>query len=134
MLPKYYISKIPLIYSISAIFAHKSRYASFLHGVYGVTFAQVFCGEQMVACEQGHGCWLSWRPRYVQNSMLHIFFLTLKYCLSTVVWVLQNIGIGYRQWKIKTWVLVQKSVIDRVLPKIRSNLISRVSSLAQPTI
>jgi len=34
MLPKYYIGKIPLIYSISAIFAHKSIYASFLHGVF----------------------------------------------------------------------------------------------------
>jgi len=35
MLPKYYIGKIPLIYSISAIFAHKSHYDSFLHGVFG---------------------------------------------------------------------------------------------------
>jgi len=31
MLPQFYISKIPPIYSISAIFAHKSRYAGFLH-------------------------------------------------------------------------------------------------------
>jgi len=35
MLPKYYIGKILPIYRISAIFAHKSRYASFLHGVFG---------------------------------------------------------------------------------------------------
>jgi len=35
MLPKYYIGKILPICSISAIFAHKSRYASFLHGVFG---------------------------------------------------------------------------------------------------
>jgi len=36
MLPKYHhIAKIPLAYSISPIFAHKSRYASFLHGVFG---------------------------------------------------------------------------------------------------
>jgi len=35
MLPKYYISKILPIYRILAIFAHKSRYASFLHGVFG---------------------------------------------------------------------------------------------------
>jgi len=34
MLPKYYIGKILPIYSISAIFAHKSHYASFLHGVF----------------------------------------------------------------------------------------------------
>jgi len=33
MLPKYYIVKISPIYSISAIFAHKIRYASFLYGV-----------------------------------------------------------------------------------------------------
>jgi len=32
MLPKYYIDKIP---PILAIFAHESRYASFLHGVFG---------------------------------------------------------------------------------------------------
>jgi len=35
MLPKYYIGKIQPIYNISAIFAHESRYASFLHGVFG---------------------------------------------------------------------------------------------------
>jgi len=34
MLPKYYINKIRLIYSISAIFAYKSRYAGFLQGVF----------------------------------------------------------------------------------------------------
>jgi len=34
-LPKYYIGKILLIYSISLIFAHESRYACFLHGVFG---------------------------------------------------------------------------------------------------
>jgi len=34
MLPKYYICKILPMYSISAIFAHKSYYASFLHGVF----------------------------------------------------------------------------------------------------
>jgi len=39
MLPKYYIGKIPLIYSISAIFAHKSIYASFLHGVFVATLS-----------------------------------------------------------------------------------------------
>ena len=55
--------------------------------------------------------------------------------ISTVVWVLQNIGIGYWQWKIKTSVLAQKSLagIDRTLPKIQSNLICR-ASIAQPTI
>jgi len=31
------------------------------------------------------------------------FFITLS-CLSTVVWVLQNISISYRQWKVKTLV------------------------------
>jgi len=35
MLPKYYIDKIRPIYSISAIFPHESRYASFLHGMFG---------------------------------------------------------------------------------------------------
>ena len=35
MLPKYYIGKIPLIDRILAIFAHKSRYASFLNRVFG---------------------------------------------------------------------------------------------------
>ena len=35
MLPMYYIGKILTIYSISAIFTHKNRYASFLHGVFG---------------------------------------------------------------------------------------------------
>jgi len=35
MLPKYHIGKILPIYSMSAIFAHKSRYARFLHGVFG---------------------------------------------------------------------------------------------------
>jgi len=35
MLPKYYIGKILPIYSILSIFAHESRYASFLHGVFG---------------------------------------------------------------------------------------------------
>jgi len=34
MLPKYHIGKILPIYSISAIFAHKSRYTSFLHRVF----------------------------------------------------------------------------------------------------
>jgi len=34
MLPKYYISKNPPIYSILAIFAHKSCYASFLRRVF----------------------------------------------------------------------------------------------------
>jgi len=34
MLPKYYISKILPIDSISAIFVHKSFYVSFLHGVF----------------------------------------------------------------------------------------------------
>jgi len=34
LLPKYYIVKILPIYSISAIFAHKSRYANFLHRVF----------------------------------------------------------------------------------------------------
>jgi len=33
--PKYDIGKIPPIYNISAIFAHKSRYANYLHGVFG---------------------------------------------------------------------------------------------------
>ena len=35
MLPKYYVGKILPIYRISAILAHKSCYASFLHGVFG---------------------------------------------------------------------------------------------------
>ena len=35
MLPKYYIGKILPKHRISAIFAHKSRYTSFLHGVFG---------------------------------------------------------------------------------------------------
>jgi len=35
MLPKYYIGKILPMYSISAIFAHKSCCDSFLHGVFG---------------------------------------------------------------------------------------------------
>jgi len=34
MPPKYHIGKIPPIYSISAIFSHKSHYASFLFGVF----------------------------------------------------------------------------------------------------
>jgi len=37
MLPKYYIGKILPISSISAIFAHKSHCASFLHGVFRST-------------------------------------------------------------------------------------------------
>jgi len=45
------------------------------------------------------------------------FFITLKYGLSAVVWVLQNIRIGYWQWKIKTLVSAQTSLIDRALPK-----------------
>jgi len=35
MLPKHYISKILPIHSISAIFAHKSRFVTFLRGVFG---------------------------------------------------------------------------------------------------
>ena len=35
MLPKYYISEILPMHSISAVFAHKNPYASFLHGVFG---------------------------------------------------------------------------------------------------
>jgi len=35
MLPKYCIGKFGPTYSISAIFAHESHYASFLHGVFG---------------------------------------------------------------------------------------------------
>jgi len=35
ILPKYHIGKIPPIYNTSAICAHKSHYASFLHGVFG---------------------------------------------------------------------------------------------------
>jgi len=35
MLPKYYIGKSMPIYSISAIINHKSRYATFLHEVFG---------------------------------------------------------------------------------------------------
>jgi len=37
MLPKYHIGKIPTMYSFSAIFDHKSRYTSFLHGVFRST-------------------------------------------------------------------------------------------------
>jgi len=62
------------------------------------------------------------------------FFIALKYCLSTVVWVLQNSGIWYRQWKIRTSVAAQRSLTDRVLPKTQSNLASRSSNLAQLTI
>jgi len=35
MLPKYHIGKILPIYSISAMYAHKSCYASSLHRVFG---------------------------------------------------------------------------------------------------
>ena len=37
----------------------------------------------------------------------------------------------YQQWKIKTSVSAQKRRIDRALPKIQSNLVSRTSSQAQ---
>jgi len=43
--------------------------------------------------------------------------------------VLQNISIGYRQLKI-TLVSAQKSLIDRSLPKIQSNLISTARLVA----
>jgi len=43
MLPNYSIGKIPLIYSISATFAHKSQYASFLHGVFGNPSCNFIC-------------------------------------------------------------------------------------------
>jgi len=35
MFPKYHIGKLPQIYNISAIFAHKRRCASCLHGGFG---------------------------------------------------------------------------------------------------
>jgi len=46
------------------------------------------------------------------------------------VWVLQIIHFDYRQWKMKTSVSAQKSLIDRALPKTKSNAASTSSSLS----
>jgi len=43
MLPKYYISKSLPIYNITAIFAQKRRYASFLHRVFGNPSCYFIC-------------------------------------------------------------------------------------------
>ena len=143
MLPKYYISIILLMYSISAIFSHiwsiwKPKlllrlwlrqilctipYDTQLSDcikqsaifrplcnypnkpVYNVTFTIRFCVRMMAACKQGHGFWL---PILVTRvcAEFHVmrFFIALKYCLSTVVLVLQNTGIGYQQWKINIYI------------------------------
>jgi len=87
----------------------------------------------MVACEQGG----EFRLLLIQVcTEFHVicFFIAVKYFLSTMLWVLQNIAISYRQWKIKTLVLAQKSFIKRALPKIQPNFISKTCSLVQPTI
>ena len=96
--------------------------------------SQILCGKQMVACEQGRGFWLCKWPRLAQNSMLYASWL-----YWSIVFQLWFECCKYRHQlsamkKIKTSVSAQKSLIDRALPEIQSNLISRTSSLVQPTI
>jgi len=105
--------------------------------VYDITFALRFLlGMQMATCEQIRIAYTPWWMTILVTQVcaqFHVipFLITLKYCLSTVVWVLQNTSIAYRQWKIKTLVSAQKSLIDGVLPETELNL---ASSLAPLTI
>jgi len=64
----------------------------------------------MAACGQIRVAYAPWWSTILGiqvGAEFHVmrFFIALKYCLSTVVWVLQIISIVYRQWKIKTSVL-----------------------------
>jgi len=101
---------------------------------YDVTSAHWFLrGKQMAACEQIRVVYMLWWLTILVtwvSAEFHVlrFFIALKYCLWTVVWVLRNIIISYRQWKTKPSIPVQKSIIDQDLHKIKSNL---ASSLAQ---
>ena len=70
--------------------------------VYDITFALRFLrGKQMVAREQTRVAYAPWwltilgTQVYAEFDVIR-FFIALKYCLSTVVWVLQSIGAGYQ--------------------------------------
>jgi len=77
--------------------------------------------DECLACEQIKVANVLWWLTIIVTQVcayfdVIYFFITLRYCLSTVVWVVQNIIIGYRQWKMKTLVWAQKCLIDKALP------------------
>jgi len=86
MLSKYHIGKILAIYSISAIFTHKSQYASFPHRVFRNPSCYFVSEQTRVASVTW---WLTILvTQFCAELDVVWFFIALKYCLSTVVWVL----------------------------------------------
>jgi len=60
----------------------------------------------MIACEQTNVAYVPWWLTVFVAQVCTGFnvmrFTALMYRLSTVVWAVQNISMGYQQWKIKT--------------------------------
>ena len=90
--------------------------------------SQVLIGKQMAACKQirvDHV--LQWLTIVTQVYAAFdvICFITLNFCLSTVVLSAAK----YQQWKTKASVSAQKSFIDQALLKPQSNLASSIVQL-----
>jgi len=135
----FFMTCSPLTASSSAQYSDHSAIASnnLLHDV---TFTCRFLrGKWVAGCRwtnQGSLCAvviddLSDQVKVCAECLDMHFFITVKQCFSTVVWVLQNIGIGigYQQWIIKTSASAKTNLIDWAQPRIQSNLASSLAHL-----
>jgi len=100
---------------------------------YDITFAPRFCTADGCLWTRPWFLTILVTQVYVEFHVIR-FFIALNYCLSTMAWVLQNTGIDYSAMKNKNIGICPKKLIDRALPKIQSNLISRACSLVLPTV